>query len=77
MLTSTTVLGRHAYALAQKNLSPCVPPKEAVGEEARRPCNYYGESGNWPFEIATYDQDGFAAASAFLALEIIQQQQAV
>ena len=38
---SATVLSRHAYDLAQRNLlSPCVRAEEAAGEEARRSCNY-------------------------------------
>ena len=37
----TTVLGRHAYDLAQRNLShPVYGLKKLLGTEARRPYNY-------------------------------------
>ena len=59
---STTVLGRHAYDLAQRNLShPVYGLKKLLGRKPDDPV-IISERGNWPFEIAA-GQDGFAAVS--------------
>ena len=58
----TTVLGRHAYDLAQRNLShPVYGLKKLLGRKPDDHINF-SERGNWPFEIAA-DQDRLAAVS--------------
>ena len=59
---SATVVGRHAYDLAQRNLShPVYGLKKLLGRKPDDPV-IISERGNWPFEIAA-DQDGLAAVS--------------
>ena len=59
---SATVLGRHAYDLAQRNLShPVYGLKKLLGRKPDDPV-IISERGNWPFAIAA-DQDGLAAVS--------------
>ena len=59
---SATVLGRHAYDLAQRNLChPVYGLKKLLGRKPDDPV-IISERGNWPFEIAA-DQDGLAAVS--------------
>ena len=58
----TTALGRHAYDLAQRNLThPVYGLKKLLGRKPDDPV-IIAERGNWPFEIAA-DQDGLAAVS--------------
>ena len=59
---STTVLGRHAYDLAQRNLThPVYGLKKLLGRKPDDPV-IISERNNWPFEIAA-DQDGLAVVS--------------
>ena len=58
----TTVLGRHAYDLAQRNLThPVYALKKLLGKKPDDPV-IIAERGNWPFEVAA-GQDGLAAVS--------------